>query len=165
MEELRNNMDNIRSIHLEELKGSDFEIAEGMADILGWEITDDTGLIIGKVRDLLFDINAKKVRYIITVLEGDKEGVLIPIGKVDLDEDQKLVIVRGLTFRQLRGLPMYIKDNVTPEDEYAIQHLFQFYENKKLEIEMRERAYSVDTFYDSSDFNHEHFYKNSRRGD
>src|SRR5690554_8039834 len=105
MEELRNNMDNIRSIHLEELKGSDFEIAEGMTDILGWEITDETGLIIGKVRDLLFDTNAKKARYIITILEGDNEGVLIPIGKVDLDEDQNLVIVRGLTFRQLRGLP------------------------------------------------------------
>jgi hypothetical protein len=160
MEDLKSNMDNVRSIHLEELKGSDFEIAEGMTDILDWEITDETGLIIGKVRDLLFDTNAKKVRYIITILEGDNEGVLIPIGKVDLDEDQNLVIVRNLTFRQLRGLPMYIKDNVTPEDEYAIQHLFQFYENKKLETERREKSYNADTFYDSSDFNQEHLFKN-----
>jgi sporulation protein YlmC with PRC-barrel domain len=159
MEEANSNMDNVRSSHLEELKGSDFEIAEGMADILGWEITDDTGLIIGKVRDLLFDTNAKKVRYIITILEGDNEGVLIPIGKVELDEEQNLVIVPGLTLRQLRGLPMYIKDNLTPEDEYAIQHLFQFYESKKLEAEKRDKAYDVNTFYECESFNQDRFYK------
>lgn len=158
MDEIRDNMDNIRSIHLEELKGSDFEIAEGMTDILGWEITDYTGLIIGKVRDLLFDTNAKKVRYIITNLEGDSEGVLIPIGKVELDEDQNLVVVQDLTLRQLRGLPMYIKDNLTSEDEYAIQHLFQFYESKKLEAEKRDMAFNMDTFYNHKNFNEDHFY-------
>ncbi len=164
MDEVRDNMDNVRSIHLEELKGSDFEIAEGMTDILGWEITDYTGLIIGKVRDLLFDTNAKKVRYIITILEGDDEGVLIPIGKVQLDEDQNLVIVQDLTLRQLRGLPMYIKDNLTAEDEYAIQHLFQFYETKKLEAEKRDMAFNMNTFYDHEHFNQDHFY-NRAAGD
>ena len=164
MDEIRDNMDNVRSIHLEELKGSDYEIAEGMTDILGWEITDYTGLIIGKVRDLLFDTNAKKVRYIITILEGDDEGVLIPIGKVQLDEDQNLVIVQDLTLRQLRGLPMYIKDNLTAEDEYAIQHLFQFYETKKLEAEKRDMAFNKDTFYNNENFNQDHFY-NKTEGD
>jgi sporulation protein YlmC with PRC-barrel domain len=164
MDEVRDNMDNVRSIHLEELKGSDFEIAEGMTDILGWEITDYTGLIIGKVRDLIFDTNAKKVRYIITILEGDDEGVLIPIGKVQLDEDQNLVIVQDLTLRQLRGLPMYIKDNLTAEDEYAIQHLFQFYETKKLEAEKRDMAFNKDTFYNHENFNQDHFY-NKTAGD
>jgi sporulation protein YlmC with PRC-barrel domain len=159
MEEMRNNMDNIRSIHLEELEGSDFEIEEGMADILGWEITDSTGLIIGKVRDLLIDPSAKKVRYIITIFEGDDQEVLVPIGKVQLDEAQNIVIIQDLTFRQLRGLPVYIKDNLTYEDEYAIQHLFQFYENKKLEAEKGERVYNMDTFYDSGDFNQDHMYK------
>src|SRR5690606_19672442 len=101
---------------LEELKDSDYEIAEGMTDILGWDITDDTGLIIGKVRDMLFDTNAEKVRYIITILEGDDQEVLIPIGKTLLDEDQDIVIVKDLTFRELRGLPTYTKGNLTAED-------------------------------------------------
>jgi sporulation protein YlmC with PRC-barrel domain len=163
MEDIKNNMDNVRSIHLEELKGSDFEIAEGMADILGWEITDSTGLIIGKVRDLLFDTNAEKVRYIITILEGDDQEVLIPIGKAQLDEDQKIVIIQDLTLRQLRGLPIYIKDNLTSEDEYAIQHLFQFYESKKLEAEKRDKAYDINTFYDSEDFNQDCLFDKTKR--
>lgn len=165
MEEARNSMDNVRSIHLEELKGSDFQVEKGMNNIIGWEITDDTGLIIGKVRDLLFDTNAKKVRYIITVLEGDDQEVLIPIGKTQLDEDQDIVIVKGLTLRQLRGLPTYTKDNLTSEDEYAIQHLFQFYESKKSEAQRRDRAYDMDTFYECEDFNQDHLYTKINRDD
>lgn len=165
MEEIRNSMDNLKSIHLEELEGSDFEIEEGMADILGWEITDSAGLIIGKVRDLLIEPSAKKARYIITIFEGDDQEVLVPIGKVQLDEAQNIAVIQDLTFRQLRGLPVYIKDNLTYEDEYAIQHLFQFYENKKLEAENRERIYNMDTFYDGESFNHDHFYDKAKRND
>jgi sporulation protein YlmC with PRC-barrel domain len=159
MEDARNSMNNVRSIHLEELKGSKFQIASGMVDIRDWEITDYTGLIIGKVRDMLFDTNAGKIRYIITILEGDDQEVLIPIGKTELDEDQNIVIVKGLTLRQLRGLPTYTKDNLSSEDEYAIQHLFQFYENKKLAAENRDR----DLFYNSVDFNQDHLYKKTKR--
>ncbi len=165
MEDARNNMDNVRSIHLEELKESDYEIAEGMTDILGWEITDETGLIIGKVRDMLFDTNAKKVRYIITILKDDDQEVLIPIGKTLLDEDQNIVIVQALTLRQLRGLPTYIKNNLTAEDEYAIQHLFQFYESKKLAAERGVAAYNSDTFYNNEDFNIDHLYTKKTRDD
>lgn len=165
MEDARNSMDNVRSIHLEELKDSDYEIAEGMTDILGWEITDDTGLIIGKVRDMLFDTNAGKVRYIITILEGDDQEVLIPIGKTLLDEDQNIVIVQALTLRQLRGLPTYTKDNLTAEDEYAIQHLFQFYESRKLATERGNPVFNSDTFYENRDFNLDHLYKKRNTND
>ena len=146
-------MNSVRSAHLVELEGSGFQLDNGMSDIDGWEITDYTGLIIGKVRDFLFDTNAKKVRYIITVLEGDDQEVLIPIGKVQLDEAADLVIVQGLTFRQLRGLPTYTKGNLTTDEEYAIQHLFQFYESKKLAADSRDATYNHDKFYDSDDFN------------
>lgn len=149
----------VTSTHLVELKGSDFQVEDKMSDIDDWEITDYTGLIIGKVRDLLFDTNAKKVRYIITILEGDDQKVLIPVGKVVLDEEANLVIVQGLTFRQLRGLPTYTKGTLTSEDEYAIQHLFQYYESKNSGVQSRNASYNSDTFYESEDFNQERIFK------
>lgn len=152
-----------RSMHLQELKGSDFKIVDEMADIQGWKITDSDGVKIGKVRDMLFDRNAEKVRYIITILEGEDQEVLIPIGKTRLVEDQKTVIVEVLKFRQLKSLPIYVKDNLTWDDEYDIQDLFQFYESKA--AERGKKVYNHDTFYDNEDFNQEHLYRKNLEND
>ena len=158
MEDSGKNMNNIQSIHLEELKHSDYQLEDGMEDIDDWDITDYTGLVIGKVQDFLFDTNAKLIRYIITTLEGDDQKVLIPIGKVQLNEEANLVVVQNLTFRQLRGLPTYIKGNLTSDEEYAIQHLFEFYENKKMALENRE-AFNHNTFYENESFNRDQLFK------
>ena len=64
-------MDSARLNHLEELKGSDYKIAEGRPDIQDWDIVDYKGDKLGRVRDMLFDKEAQKVRYIITNVNGD----------------------------------------------------------------------------------------------
>ena len=57
---------------LQELSGSDYKIAENQPDIEDWKILDTTGKKVGKVKDLLFDESAMKVRYIVTNLKkGD----------------------------------------------------------------------------------------------
>ena len=60
-----------QSNRLQKLKGSDYEIADGEPDIQGWDINDSAGNKIGKVDDLIFDTQSRKVRYI--VLSPDKD--------------------------------------------------------------------------------------------
>ena len=51
--------------HLEELRGSGYEIANGQPDISHWDVKARNGKKIGKVKDLLFDPASRKVRYLI----------------------------------------------------------------------------------------------------
>lgn len=124
-------MDKVQSNPLEELNGSEFQIEGGMPNIQGWKIDDIHAERVGKVRDLLFDKNTRKVRYIITKLEGDDQEVLIPIENVELSTSESRVIVRGLTLGQLFGLPTYIAGDISIEDEYAIQNVFRGGEEKE----------------------------------
>ena len=50
---------------LRELRGSDFEIVKGQPDIRGWDVRDNSGRKFGVVHDLVFDLRAQKVRYMI----------------------------------------------------------------------------------------------------
>ena len=97
---------------LQELRGSDFEIAKGQPDIRGWDVRDNAGRKFGKVHDLIFDIRANKVRYMVVnildtkELELEKRTVLVPIGLAELDgaDDAgvKLVPIARLSQRKSR---------------------------------------------------------------
>ncbi len=111
---------------LQKLSGSDFEIADNQPDIEGWEITDAQGTSIGKVDDMIFDVQALKVRYIIAELNKDlaHEGsgkVLIPIGMAELQEKNDDVILPGISANQISALPAYRNASITPEDEKSIR--------------------------------------------
>ncbi|HEX8461381.1 MAG TPA: PRC and DUF2382 domain-containing protein [Segetibacter sp.] len=117
--------ENINNTHLQELGGSDYEIADGQPNIKGWDIKDETGNKIGKVKELLFDPTTSKVRYIIAKLtEGDDRKVLIPIGIAQLHEDDDDVLLPGVTYAQLQSLPEYDKDNFTVDTEHTIRNVF-----------------------------------------
>jgi len=158
-------MDNTRLNHLEELKGSDYKIAEGAPDIQGWRIVDYTGEKIGKVRDMLFDKAAQKVRYIITHLNdtvsnlGDRD-VLIPIGKAQLNISDEEVVISDLTLAQLSSLPTYTEGEITPEQEYAIRNTFLGSIAGGVTSGISD--YNRDNFYDNNDFDEDRFYN---RGD
>src|SRR3712207_3389633 len=76
---------------LRELSHSDFKIAKGQPDIRGWDVRDEHGRKFGVVGELIFDIRADKVRYMIIdimdtpELELDKRSVMVPIGMAELD--------------------------------------------------------------------------------
>ncbi|RZK38218.1 MAG: PRC-barrel domain containing protein [Pedobacter sp.] len=127
--------DNHRTTYLERLKGSDFEIADHQPDITGWEIRDGLGNELGEVVDLIFDSNARKVRYIVArldidgqqVTDTDKDSrlVLIPIGIVDLDEQDDEVIVPEASAVFLATLPRYKPgETISPAEEVAIRYAF-----------------------------------------
>ena len=65
---------------------SDFQVAEGYRDIRGWRVDSADGAEIGKVHDLLVDLDGMRTRYLdvrlksaVAASHGDRD-VLIPIG-------------------------------------------------------------------------------------
>jgi len=154
-------MDSARLNHLEELKGSDYKIAEGRPDIQGWDIIDYKGDKIGRVRDMLFDKDTRKVRYIITQVDGDRD-VLIPIGKANLDIPNERVVIPSLTVVQLTGLPSYKSKDLTSEQEFAIRNLFAGTSAGGIISGAANSPYNHQTFYDHDDFDEDRFYD---RGD
>ena len=125
--------ENNRTTYLEELSSSDFEIVDHQPDINGWEIIDSVGNEVGEVKDLIFDSNAQKVRYIVADLNFETEDdhdynprvVLIPIGVVDLDNDNDEVLLKEFVAAQLLTLPEYESGKtISPVEELAIRHAF-----------------------------------------
>jgi sporulation protein YlmC with PRC-barrel domain len=150
METADNNND-----RLEELDGSDFEIADHQPDITGWEIYDSVGDYIGDVEDLIFDVQALKVRYIITKLEGyeleEEKRVLIPIGLVTLKEDKDEVLLTEAISAKLPFLPDYDGENITALDELQIRDVLTGTAEHVVEV-MNYKHDAADDFY-----NHTHF--------
>lgn len=115
---------------LQELRGSDFEIAKGQPDIRGWEVRDAGGRKIGKVHELIFDSRAQKVRYMVVnvldtkELELEKRTVMLPIGLALLQPKDDDVILKNVTPFQLRALPRYSKDDLGTKAERNISTVF-----------------------------------------
>lgn len=113
---------------LQRLKHSDYEIADGEPDIRGWDVKNEDDKTIGKVDELIFDVQSLKVRYMVVDLNKndfdlDKRDVLIPIGLGELHKSDDDVIVPGVTAAQLAALPAY-KEEITPVDETSIRDVF-----------------------------------------
>ena len=95
---------------------SDYKVASNYSDVTGWDIKDKDNRVIGKVNNLLVNIDLERVVYLDievdeTIIEANhdpygrpantevhefvnKEGenhVIIPVGLVDINNDQKFV--------------------------------------------------------------------------
>lgn len=159
-------MANKPSTRLRELRGSGYEIAKGQPDIRGWDVRDDARRKLGKVRELIFDIKARKVRYMVVdvhdvkELELEKRTVLIPIGLAQLDSKDDDVIVQQITPFQLRALPRYDKTQLGAKVEYDISQVFGRTHTTSSTSATSDDA--DDSFYEHDHFNEENMHK--RRG-
>jgi sporulation protein YlmC with PRC-barrel domain len=118
-------MDKMKHRRLQELDRSDFEIIKGEPDIRGWDVKNAAGDKIGEVEELIVDAQQKKVRYMVVDIDDGKlkfnhRKVLLPIGMAELDGKEDDVILPSLQLEQLRSLPDYDKDNLTPDLERKI---------------------------------------------
>lgn len=123
------NEHNSTVLRLQELSKSNFEISEEQPDIISWTIVDVNGDEIGEVTDVIFDMETKKVRYIVALLnleeDEDAKQVLIPIGIVDLDEAEDEVVMPEETVGFLNSLPVYKSGTIiSPAEELAIHYAF-----------------------------------------
>lgn len=151
---------------LRELRGSDFEIVKGQPDIRGWDVRDKSGRKFGVVHDLVFDLRAQKVRYMIInvldtkELELEKRTVMVPIGMAELDGRDNDVILPDVTPFQLRALPRYDKHNLGAKAERDISTVFgrtALGDNNNTSTDVDEK------FYDHDHFNENNMYRNRRR--
>ena len=117
------------SNRLQELGGSDFEIADNQPNIKGWTVKDQQGQTIGEVEELIFDVESRKVRYMVvdlesSVLDLEPRDVLVPIGLAELHESDDDVIIPNITADQLRALPTYEKNQIGRDTEHSVRSTF-----------------------------------------
>ena len=115
--------------HLQELRSSGFEMAEGDPDIRGWKVFSANDVAVGKIKELLFDVVSQKVRYIILDLDGKpinllSREVIIPVGLAELDQTESVVYLPDVTVGHLATLPEYKKGKVTFKTERDIRDVF-----------------------------------------
>ena len=89
----------------------DFKVAESDIDPRGWDVMSSDRQKIGSVKDLMVDVEAMKVRYIVFDLDEDQTGsaerlVLMPVGHARLDDDDDVVMVND-TAASIREMPAY----------------------------------------------------------
>ncbi|SEA47247.1 PRC-barrel domain-containing protein [Pedobacter hartonius] len=141
---------------LEELDGSDYEIADGEPHVKGWHIKEHSGASIGKVHDLLFNPATRKVRYLIANLEArvfgvENREVLIPIGLAELHLTKDEVYLPAITIAQLAAAPDYIRETFKPEDETIVRDAF----SDNIDIQ---QTWDERTFYEHDHYNERNFY-------
>jgi sporulation protein YlmC with PRC-barrel domain len=164
---METNEHNNTALRLQELSESDFEIVDGQPHVIGWSITTTAGQEIGVVHDLIFDKEAKKVRYVVgSIQEKIKENselVLIPIGILDLHEKNNEVIMPEVSNGYLNTLPVYVKGTIiSPAEELAIRYAFLGKDGLTELDEDKEK--SLVDFYEHEHFNDERF-RRSRSAD
>lgn len=149
------------SDYLLELGHSQYEIVKGEPDIRGWTVTDGQGKTIGEVEDLLFDPQARKVRYLIVdlednVLDLEPRDVAVPIGLAELHEEDDEVMLPNVSPTQLQMLPVYDRDTFNPEVENAVHHIFTQSAPAGAAAGAGEMATSSPE-HTTRDYSHEHF--------
>lgn len=112
---------------LSELK--DFQVSEGYKDIRGWRVDSADKKKIGKVHDLLVDLDGMRTRYLdirlessIAATHGDRD-VLVPIGSARIAEEGDVVVV-PLTAERVGLLPPYDHGRLTRLHESEIRRHF-----------------------------------------
>lgn len=155
---------NERHTRLQKLSGSDFEIMDGQPDIRGWDVKDENGKQIGEVEELIFDVQSRKVRYIVldmddNELDLDDREVLVPIGIAQLHKDDDDVLLPGVTAEQLRSLPEYDEDRFDTDSEESVRNVFG-----GLGAGAMAGGSDAD-FYNHEHFNEDNLYRKRQRND
>lgn len=147
---------------LVELSGSDFQIAEGQPDLIGWEVKNESGTYIGVVDELLFDTNTNAVRYLVVDLKEngmnlDGKKVMIPLGIAHLHTSDDEVVLPGLHLDQFHALPNYDWDTLSPDLEMQIRSVI----GSPAALRMEETITEIDRkmFYDHHHFDRGRFYQ------
>jgi hypothetical protein len=160
---------------LEELRGSGFEVVDGQPDIIGWDVKTRSGRRVGEIKDLLFEPQSRKVRYLVIDMDDNQlnleedRAVLIPIGLAELyskadhrrvrdvdpayeaydpAEDGDVVFLPNVSAEQINELPLYEKNHLSPHIEMAIRKI----------LEPGSNRYDEDEFYRHEHFNDDRFY-------
>lgn len=143
----------------------DFRVAAGAPDPRGWQVTAADGVEIGRVRDLIFDREALRVRYLDVEIDAAAPGtgerhVLLPIGRARLHESEDRVIVSGLPAASVAALPRYGGADFDREYESAVRRgFFPDGITPEMLAWMAELEESGGGYYGAEDFDETSFFR------
>lgn len=90
---------------LQELTG--FRVARSENDIRGWPLVDRKRHDTGEIRELLVDVSARQVRYVVVALDEPRREAALPVGYLEIDAPARHVIAPSLTHEDIRLLPAF----------------------------------------------------------
>lgn len=144
----------------------DFEVAEGYPDVRGWRVDAADGTEIGRVHELLVDLDAMRTRYLDVRLTSEvaaapeDRDVLVPIGAANIEQDNDVVRI-PLTAERVGLLPPYLHGPVTREQEYEVRRHFTFGRAAAEGVAAGEAASAAREsrdFYDDEAYNDRRFF-------
>ena len=103
-----------------------YDVAEDDLDVRGWIVMASDGLVIGTVRDLLADTDARSIRHAVVEMgpEGTPVGggrlVLIALADVEPDPDRDVLVVQGLRGVDAERLSTYDRAELDRDDEAGL---------------------------------------------
>ena len=158
------NEDGIRIAPMSAL--DDFEVAEGYPDIRGWRVASADGQEVGKVHDLLIDVDHMRTRYLDVRLTkelasspGDR-NVLVPIGTAEVVEGKDVVRV-PLTAERFGLLPVY-EHRLTRTHELEVRRHFSLGEAAAAAVTGTTAAAATNNFYDDEGYDDRRFFGKRR---
>ncbi len=150
---------------------SDYKVADHYPDVRDWEVKDSASRTIGKVDGLLVNKTAERVVYLdvevaenviqaeheiysVKASEGihefqnedGEDHLIIPIGMVELDTENQLVLARKINYETFSKTKRFKKGNDINRD-YEIQ-VFDSY----LPAKTDESRHVKDDYYNRSEF-------------
>ena len=111
------------------LHESGFEIVDGETDIRNWSVVASENQLVGRVSELIFDEVTRRVIYLVLDINGKplnliSRSVIVPMGLVEIDRKENLVMIPALTVGHLASLPSYERGKISMDTENAIRSVF-----------------------------------------
>lgn len=110
----------IRLASLREL--DDYRVAEGDADVRGWEVRTVGGREIGKVADMLVDPDAGEVVMLDVDLAGTDRHTLAPVRAAQVDRARRVVVLDTADLQDLDAVPSLRRGAAPTDDEGRAFH-------------------------------------------
>lgn len=157
-----NMLDNLNyNSRLEQLEGEALSTVDFPIDIRNRSVRNGNGDEIGTISDLLYDIQSKKVRYvIINIHQGNvNRQVLAPIGAIVIDNPEYIEI-SSLTTSFIEHLPDYIKGQVNPgvENMVRLAYIEEKKEEENTPITGHPETIDPEAFYNNKLFSTSHLF-------
>ena len=145
----------------------DFEVAQGYPDVRGWKVVSSDGQDVGKVHELLIDVDNLRTRYLdvrltseLAATPGDRD-VLVPIGTANVVDDQKVVRV-PLTAERFGLLPLYDHGHLSRKYEVEVRRHFSLAEAAAAGAAGAAGGAAARGFYDDQGYDDRKFFGERR---
>jgi photosynthetic reaction center H subunit len=141
----------------------DFQVAEGYPDVRGWRVFSSDGQEVGKVHELLIDVDNLRTRYLdvrlaqtIAATPGDRD-VLVPIGTAHIVDDENVVRV-PLSAERIGLLPVYDHGHLSRVHEVEVRRHFSLGEAAAAAATGAVTDTAGRTFYDDAGYDDRKFF-------